>query len=154
MKCPILAPIAMLALAAALTGCGNSATGPTAGSPTTDTAAPGAPVGLSSTYDNVAGAEMLQWSASPEADVTGYEIYIYSPDPARTNSYALFGTVSSDRTSYPLLPSPGGNEFYRVRAIDGSGNRSGESLALGVLRRVSTIPTANPLAPGGGRDSE
>ena len=126
-----------LAAVALLAGCGKSSKPvsavPDAGTPTLDTTPPPVPEGLSVTSDPVSGSERIVWSPSAAPDVAKYQVYVYSPDPSREDSYVLRMEIEGKSTQYDLnaVSSPT-TQFFRVRAVDGSGNLSGLSPALSV----------------------
>jgi hypothetical protein len=127
----------------ALLGCGSKSD-PTSPGAALDSTAPPAPAGLALQSE---GYTMhLIWDASAAPDVTKYQVYEYSPDPSRDNAYVMLGECSAADTYYPL--SAVGAEthtFYRVRAVDGAGNRSAFSGAL-----EATLRPDGPT--GGSRD--
>ena len=134
MKFPrlILISIAALATVAALGGCGNE-TSPTGVAPSLDTTPPPVPTGLSVWTDAVTGRDFVQWDASAAPDIAGYQVYEYSPSPTRDNAYVLAGDLAASQTSY-TMPIVGEDTqmFVRVRAVDGSGNRSALSNSFSV----------------------
>ena len=89
--------------------------------PTTDFTPPAPPTGVKLTAsDRQAGAAGLEWSASPDADLSGYRVYRQDGEGPRTPVTALLsGTGFEDLT----LP-PEGTFSYSVTAIDLSGNES------------------------------
>ena len=89
--------------------------------PTTDFTPPAPPTGVKLTAsDRSAGTAGLEWSASPDADLSGYRVYRQDGEGPRTPVTALLsGTGFEDMT----LP-PEGTFSYSVTAIDLSGNES------------------------------
>lgn len=146
--------LALGALAATLliSGCGKS-TSPTAlnetpgdDTPTLDTAPPPAPEGLSFVLNPSTGSGRLTWSPSSAVDVAGYDIFVYSPDPSREDSYVYLHTTDTASNEYSLNPvGEVTTRFYRVRAVDSSGNRSGLSSTLS----VELWPSTNGAPPNG-----
>jgi hypothetical protein len=118
-------PLAGLAMMAMLSGCGDTAT-PTGIDTGLDTTPPPAPTNLVQSYDG--GRATLAWDASAAADVVGYAVYVYSPDPSRDNAYVLADdpNPTDNRFELPLV-SENCTVIYRVKAIDGAGNRSAYS---------------------------
>ncbi|MBI5709801.1 MAG: hypothetical protein HZC42_05755 [Candidatus Eisenbacteria bacterium] len=116
-----LPSLSAIAVAVLLSGCGNDAT-PTGVAPV-DSAPPAAPTALGVDTDQGTGAQSLVWEASTSPSVTGYQVFVYSPSPARDNAYVLMGATSASTTSFPL-PGVAITElqFYRVRALAGSVN--------------------------------
>ena len=93
-----LVSMAAVVLAMALMGCGNG-TAPLEPLAVLDSAPPQAPLGLRQSLDSVSDP-VLQWDANAEADLGGYQIYMYSPDPSRDNAYVLAATVNASTTSW------------------------------------------------------
>jgi hypothetical protein len=119
---PSIAALAAVVLIGAY-GCGNSAQSTNAG-PNLDSSAPAAPAGLS--LVSIPEYNEITWTASASADVANYQVYEYLPDPSRDNSYVMIGESASP--SFRLEWSDEASErFYRVRAVDQAGNRSGFS---------------------------
>ncbi|MBI1796753.1 MAG: hypothetical protein HYR74_06855 [Candidatus Eisenbacteria bacterium] len=129
-------PLAGIATMAMLSGCGSTAA-PTGLSSGLDTTPPPAPAHVFLSHDEM-GRPLLAWDASSAPDVASYDVYLYSPDPSRDNAYLL---VSTDANNNYLLPSVSTvtTETFRVRSVDGSGNKSAFSAAAIVQ-----------VAPGGG----
>lgn len=131
---------AVLALTSYGCGAGNN---PAAPSSSLDSAPPQAPVGLVQSLDHV------QWTANSESDLSGYQIYLYSPDPTRDNAYVLAATVPAAQTSWKL-PAAGEatTSWVKLCAVDQSGNRSAESAALQVTLQPAAggveIPAESP----------
>ena len=144
MKYPrfILSSLIALAIAAAISGCGKSAA-PTSAVPTLDTAPPQAPSGLTVVTDPASGLEVLQWSPNSEADLARYQICLYSPSPDRDNAYL---PVAEATQASMWLPTVGESVtyYYRVRAVDQSGNASA----------LSALLTVHLNATGPGRDPQ
>lgn len=93
---------------------------------------PAAPTGLVAVpvaAQNGASAHIdLSWNVSPEADVTGYNLYRSEQEGTpgrRLNSQLLPTPVFSDMSA-----GAGERYFYRVTAVDRSGNESGPSAAV------------------------
>jgi len=143
----ILLSIAAIAL---LAGCGKSSSPVNAvppESPTLDTTPPPVPTGFCVTSDPSTGAESIVWNASSAPDLAKYEVYVYSPDPSRDESFVYLTTVSNDVTSYTLDPvSSATTLFYRLRAVDASGNRSAATSTVS----VSLAPASISRDPDGG----
>ena len=117
---PFLAAVCALV---ALAGCGtdNTISGIDNG---TDSAPPSAPTNV---REVVRGNEvLLAWDASSDADVVGYDVYVYLPDPAREAAYVKINSATVTDEEY-LISDPGSESWYRVKAVDNSGNRSSSS---------------------------
>lgn len=136
---------AALGAAIAISGCG------TAGSPTSpnavlDSTPPATPSGLVAAPDGNGYTE-LAWTPNSEADVAGYEVYMYSPSPGRDNAYLLVGEVTNGHSWQTPGMDETGTYYFRVRAVDASGNRSGFTPSLGVLLNTAA---GNNDEPGTG----
>jgi hypothetical protein len=133
--------VAPVLAALLLAGCGSDG-GPTAVTTSLDSTPPQAPTGLVQTTGS-GGSPVLRWTPNAEADLDGYEVYKYSPAPDRDNAYVMVGSVDGT-PEYPLTGI--GTSWYRVRALDRSGNRSAASSALTVsLQGGGSAPS--PSAP-------
>jgi hypothetical protein len=117
-----LRPIILaLGAAALISGCGSSTDTVNVDDTTLDTTAPGAPSGVGATFDARRQRTLLIWEASAAADVAGYQIYHYDPDPLRESAYALYGETDDTRIWLPYAPT-NTTRYVRIRAIDASGN--------------------------------
>jgi hypothetical protein len=108
---------------AALAGCG-SATNSVDPTTTLDTAAPQAPVGLAVGAD-ASGARALLWTANSEPDLGSYQVYQASASSG--SAYTLVATVGASATSWRLPPGDLDTMWFKLRAVDRTGNRSAES---------------------------
>ena len=104
---------------------------------TTDFTPPAPPSGVTLiSSDRQAGIAEVDWSASPNADLSGYRVYRQDGDGPRTPVSAL---VSSTGFRDLTLP-PEGLYSYSVTAIDLSGNESGWSnIAPALLDFFGTV---------------
>ena len=132
--------ISLVALACmvAFTGCSNNST-VTGPSGTIDETPPPAPAGL--TLSTQAEFHRLVWTPSAAPDVVGYEVYQYLPDPSRDNSFVMIGESSENS----LILTPNQEDvvaYFRVKAVDSSGNRSAAS--------VTFTANLSEIAMGGG----
>jgi hypothetical protein len=119
-------PFAVLALAVAtLAGCATDNPLTAAG---IDSTAPGAPTNLAAS--DRSGSLVLSWDASADADVVGYDVYRYSPDPARENSYVKINGAIVTGNEYVVSDASDAASWYRVKAVDASSNASPASGAL------------------------
>lgn len=67
----------------------------------------------------------LTWNQNSEPDLAGYRVYLYRPDPERTESYVcLTGASPLSRTSTVCSGEPGTTYYFRISAVDASGNES------------------------------
>lgn len=116
--------LSVVALAAVLaTGCTSENPVSPTGS-IEDTTPPAVPQNVSS--DRGQGAWTMSWSANAEADLAGYNVYRYDPDPSRESSYVKVNSSTITSTSFKL-PVLTGELQYKVRAVDQTGNLSGLS---------------------------
>jgi hypothetical protein len=113
-----------------------------------DTSPPAAPAGLTVTRGG-AGAR-LTWSANGEPDLAGYEVF---RGGASAGPFALAcdSLLPAPGFDDPALPG-GGAAWYRVVAVDLSGNASAPSAAVALSLEKSDIvlqpayPNPSPLA--------
>lgn len=134
-----------------LAGCGNDAKAPTAANTPTDPAPPSAPIVTGSAFDLGLGTDVLAWSASASVNVDAYEVYMYSPDPARDNSYVLIGETEGDVTQMALpYANESGSQYFRVKARSTAGTRSSASAAIEVIRTVVGHGGGSGRDPGQG----
>jgi len=94
---------------------------------TTDTQPP-----LSPAFDEWSakdgGPLELAWSENVEADFAGYNIYRYSPDPERLQSYVKITMMPLTVNEYTVVDAQAGvYEYYRVSSVDTNGNESAMS---------------------------
>lgn len=84
----------------------------------------------------------LSWAHNVEPDLLGYNIY---RSPTSGGTYARINSVPTDRTSYYLNSglSPLTRYYYKVAAVDSSGNESLQSL----ISTTSTNPPAHTIFP-------
>ena len=114
-----------LAAAALLSGCGKSTSPTGVTSNNLDTTPPPTPDGMTVVVDSNSGRQQLVWSPSSAADLARYQVYIYSPDPARDNSYVLAGETDAHTAVFDLpVVNRRTSFYYRVGAVDESGNHS------------------------------
>jgi hypothetical protein len=97
-----------------------------------DASAPGAPTNLIA--EDRAGSLVLSWDASSDADVVGYDVYRYAPDPARENSYVKVNTGLVVGTEYVVADAAPIAAWYRVKAVDAGSNASAASGALAAAK--------------------
>lgn len=124
------------AFVAALAVAGCSTTNPVSSlQQPIDTAPPSAPT-------NIRGEErgalaILAWDESSDADVVGYDIYRYAPDPARESAYIKVNAATVTGSEYQVNDAA---SWYRVKAVDQAGNRSASSGAAYV---VTSLPVGH-----------
>ncbi|MEP7028994.1 MAG: fibronectin type III domain-containing protein [Candidatus Eisenbacteria bacterium] len=138
-----LLSVAVLAVSTfAVAGCATD--NPVAALSNLDATAPGAPTSLQA--DARQGALVLSWDASADADVAGYNVYRYSPDPARENSYVKVNSALVSGTEYTVTDATGEASWYRVKAVDTSANSSAASSAVEASAAPASI--GNTMDPG------
>jgi hypothetical protein len=146
----LLSTLVALSLAALLSGCGQNTT-PT-GVTTLDQTAPAAPTGLSKVIETANPSGVLAWQPSTSANVAGYEVYLYSPDPTREEAYALAGQTDAGTTQFPL-PFSYDNQtlYYRLKAVSNAGVKSAWSataaVVIGPTDTGSDAPAPAPNEP-------
>lgn len=119
----------------ALTSCGKTTSSVSAVEPppVLDTTPPSAPTAVHGWYDAGANRDYLSWTLSSSADVISYQIFIVPTG----GTPSLLATLSATTDVMPLpLRSQDGNEVYRVRAMDASGNASAYSSSVIVTRHA------------------
>ena len=141
-----------LAAVALIAGCGKSS-GPTnvtpeSGTPTLDTSPPPVPGGFN-VMDDPSGQVSLVWDESSAADVVGYEVFSYAPDPQSDESFALLYTTDATTRQFNVDASPSYvTKYFRLRAVDAAGNRSPLTSTLGVTVGPLTTQGGGPEGPG------
>ena len=131
-----LLALALSATAYTLTSCGS---GTTTTSPVVDldTTPPAAPSNVHGTFDAQGNRDYLNWDLSASPDVASYEVWVYNTDPGTGGTGVKLATVDAS-IDYQPLPVSGVSttQFFRVRAVDTSGNESAYSATAGVDRHV------------------
>ena len=116
---------------------------------TLDLTPPGAPAGLAVT--RVGGGARLTWSPDAEPDLAGYSVYRggSATGPfARVNDSLLVSPEFDDA----LLPADAQVAWYRVTALDRSGNESAPGTAVSISLAAASVllqpayPNPSPLA--------
>ncbi|MGV3723704.1 MAG: phage head spike fiber domain-containing protein, partial [Actinomycetota bacterium] len=122
---------------------GSAATSYPAGDGSTpaDTTPPATPAGLSATVD--AGAIQLRWTANGESDLAKYRL---QRGPNSTSFTTLVEPLTAEHRDSAV--SAGLTYYYRVAAVDGSGNASAYSNPVSVSIPVPP-DTTPPAAPAG-----
>ena len=123
-----------LSLVPLINGCSEQATTSPGPVSLQDTSPPAPPVCLDSQ-----GRETgitLKWSPNVEPDLIGYNVYLYSPNPDRNESFLKLndGPISNTEFRRNNL-TPNTDMFFRLTAVDQSGNESGFSSLL----KASTV---------------
>jgi len=109
----------------ALSGCGLES------STTPDTAPPQAPQ-ITAAYAKGSDKAVIRWTAGSESDLAGYNVYLLSP-LTRVNA-ALVTAPEFVDTNLPV-----GDVFYRVTAVDRTGNESAPSNVAKVVAGARTV---------------
>lgn len=127
----LFSTIVALSLAALLSGCGQNSS-PT-GVAALDETAPAAPSHLLKETDPTSPNGVLAWEPSTSANVAGYEVYQYSPDPSREDAYLLVGETGANVTEYalPFSYQPQ-TVYYRLKAVSTAGVQSSWSATAGI----------------------
>lgn len=145
-----IATLAVALTTFALAGC--SGDNPVSSTNNLDASPPSAPVNIHT--ETRGGSVLLSWDASSEADVVGYDVYRYDPDPARESAYIKVNSATITDSEYLIADRSEQGTWYRVKAVDRSSNRSNSSGAAyagsGVLE--GGIPVESD-EPGIERDS-
>jgi fibronectin type 3 domain-containing protein len=115
----MLVAVALIGLLAA--GC-TSDDNPLAPTASEDTTPPSIPVNV----EVSGGAHRLIWDSNAEADLAGYNVYRFDPDPSRENSYVKMNGSLVTANAW-LAPIDTHTWIYRVGAVDASGNESAKS---------------------------
>jgi penicillin-binding protein len=128
-------PIHVAALVAVVAMAGCATDNPVASlNPSIDTAPPSAPTNIRS--EARGAVALLAWDASSDADVVGYDVYRYAPDPARESAYVRINASTISAEEY-VVSDPAA--WYRVKAVDLSGNRSSSSGAAYVVSTMQIV---------------
>jgi hypothetical protein len=110
--------------AVSLSGCGNDDTNSPFVPDPTDQAPPLSPAGVHIQWQ-MEGKFSLAWNRNAEPDLSGYRVYLYSPNLSDGNPYScLTGEDPWTKTNLTIAGSPGTSYFLRVTAVDASGNES------------------------------
>jgi fibronectin type 3 domain-containing protein len=129
-----------------LTGCSSENTA----SPITnqeDTVPPMAPTAWQPKADG--SSAILRWARNTEADLAGYNVYRYEPNPANQNSYIVVNSQPMATNSYSADGlTPGVTYYYRTTAVDMSGNESAYSQVMAVTIGISDQAGEDPGYPG------
>jgi hypothetical protein len=85
----------------------------------------------------------LNWQANSEPDFAGYNVYLYAPDPSRSESYVCLTTshlLSQAKLIYGGVD--GTTYFFRISAVDASDNESAwsEPFSLSFASPSSDLP--------------
>jgi fibronectin type 3 domain-containing protein len=144
-KRSILIVSALLLAPFLLTGCSSDKTS----SPVInqeDTVPPMAPTIWESTIDGA--IVQLRWAANTETDLAGYNIYEYAPTPQNQNSYVVMNSQPVAATCYEVEGlALGITYYYKVTAVDVSGNESGCSQVIAVTIEAGRQNRNDPSYP-------
>jgi hypothetical protein len=107
-----------------------------------DTTPPAAPQGA--ILQPSSGDWRMSWNPNGEADLAGYNVFRYDPDPSRENAYVKVNPSTITTNSYSVSVDPA-SAIFRVRAVDATGNQSGMS-------GIATLVAAGSGRGGDGGD--
>lgn len=106
-----------------------------------DTIPPGAPTGFAATAS--IGGIALDWDDNPESDLAGYSV---SRSSSSSGPWTLLNPLLLTTSAYnDGTAQPGVTSYYRVLAVDQSGNTSPEALTSGA-RLFTTITWSSAAA--------
>lgn len=110
-----------------------------------DTTAPAVPSGVAAGSAN--NGVSVSWSAVADSDLSGYRVY---RSASADGSYALMtGTLVSGTTWTDTSAQVGETWFYKVAAVDASGNESAQSTPASGTRNAVSLPTIRINAGSG-----
>lgn len=117
----VILPVLLLALALAACSSGGSNEEP---DPPPDTTPPGVPVGLSAASGE--GEVTLEWNAVSAADLDGYNVYRATSSISSVEGQTpVNGSARLTATTFTDADVTNGTTyFYRITAVDESGNES------------------------------
>lgn len=89
-----------------------------------DTTPPAPPLGLE--VERRLSGVSLSWSPNLEADLAGYNIWVYMPSPGKVQAYQKLNDELITDAAYACskLPSGDPNYYFRLSAVDVNGNQS------------------------------
>jgi hypothetical protein len=94
------------------------------------------------------GPLYLAWSEGSEADLAGYNIYRYAPNPGSLQSYVKLNMGLVTENSLMVQDAmPGVYEHYRVSSVDDSGNESAMSSAVETSFHFGSEDQPPPIEP-------
>ncbi len=108
-----------------------------------DTVAPAVPTGLAAT-GTTAGIS-LDWADNTETDLAGYNVYRSDSDGGsytKLNSSLSSGSAYTDSSTTVGIPY-----YYKVTAVDATGNESAQSASVNASRLASTNVINRSLSP-------
>ena len=98
----------------------------------------------------------VRWDQSAEADLAGYNVYVYDPDPSRAEAYVSLNQSTLVRPTYVFVPggtvSPEDTFYLRVSAVDLDGHESAMSEILEVHLGPAAPSENSQQDPGVGGD--
>jgi fibronectin type 3 domain-containing protein len=120
---------------------GNESGPTTANAVHKDTTFPGAPAGLGA-VDSTGGI-VLTWAANTEPDLAGYNVY---GAPGASGPFTLLnvGGLLTSTTFTDATATPNATNYYRVSAVDFSGNESAFANTSQFHAGVDMTPPAQP----------
>ena len=100
-----------------------------------DTTAPAVPAGLTAT--GAGSGNTLTWTANTEPDLAGYNVY---RSGAATGPFAKLNTALVTTTSFSDANAPVGTSYYRLTAVDATGNESAQTASVSAIRPDTVAP--------------
>jgi hypothetical protein len=111
-----------LSLAPFISGCSEEGT-PAPEPIIQDTTPPTAPLGID--VERRLKGVSLSWSPNMEADLAGYNIWVYNPSPGSVQAYQKLNDELITDIKYACSKLPAGPDYYfRLTAVDVYGNES------------------------------
>ncbi|MBN1505132.1 MAG: fibronectin type III domain-containing protein [Candidatus Eisenbacteria bacterium] len=96
----------------------------------------------------IGNSALLRWAKNTEADLAGYNVYKYEPNPQNHNSYIVINSQPTTGNTYTINGLTSGMTYYfRTTAVDMSGNESGYSQVMAVSVGVDVETPENPGYP-------
>ncbi len=108
-----------------------------------DNVAPGTPTGVAAQPDLVANTIVVSWNLGAESDLQSYWVYrsTMPSDPAPAPPLQVLASTSVTVSMSDAAPA-GSTYYYRVKAVDTSGNASGFSGEVWARPRNGSAPTS------------
>jgi fibronectin type 3 domain-containing protein len=107
----------------------------------TDTTPPAAPAGVATTPSTA--SIVLDWANNTETDLAGYNIYRSSAAGGTYTKLTTAGLLTASTYTDTTAPA-GATSFYRITAVDTSGNES-SALSTSATRPAATVTPGGPV---------